>query len=140
MILYSSVQRSYRELQINVIAGMRKDDVLLVLKNDLLILKFGSYNFESKGLPHKNYIAAKMRNLGRLLIQIRKDTGIDRSLNDFVDSKYFDAVLEAAKTVCGYGMNEDSENTPSLSLKLGHALKKCALLNRGGGGGGVPGF
>ena len=135
MILYSSINKSHSEVQMYVVESMRKDDVYLVFKNDDLILAYGSFIFDSKGLPHKNYISEKMRNLARFLVQIRKDMRVENgSLSDFISNNYFNSVLSAAKTVCGYGLNEDEEKTskiPSLALKLGHALKKCAVLKQG---------
>jgi hypothetical protein len=47
-------------------------------------------------------------------------------LTDFIAPKFFNAILSATRTVCGYGVNEDNDKTfkiPSLALKLGHALK-----------------
>ena len=58
------------------------------------------------------------------------------ALVDFIVPKHFRTVLSATQIVCGYGLNEDEERTskiPSLALKLGHALRKCAVLKQGMG-------
>ena len=133
-MLFSSVNESYTEIKEKVVEGGKKDHIYLVVKNDELILAYGSYILENKGMSHKNYISERMRNLGRLLIKFRENTQGDWSLLDLVCGEHFHKVKKAAQRVCGFHENDEREvhaNIPSLALKLGHSLKRCALLKQG---------
>ena len=76
-----------------------------------------------------------MRNLARLVIQLRIDTGnLDLFLFHYISPVYFHDVISATKKLCGFGYNEENERSsaiPSLALKIGHALKKGGKLKVG---------
>lgn len=73
-----------------------------------------------------------MRQLGRLLIEVRKISPI-KHLNECFDPKNFDILLEAVRILCCKTEGDDrpSMESPSLALKLGHHLRKCAAIERG---------
>ena len=135
--LYSSVNMSHKDVLTNVVDCMRKDDLYMAVKNDATILMYGSFIFENKGVNYKHTISERMRGLARLVIQLRKETGKESGcLTDFIAPNFFEAILSATKTVCGYGFNKENDKItkiPSLALKLGHALKRCAVLKQGMG-------
>ena len=134
LLLYSSVNDSYRDVLKDVVADMRKDDTYIVIKNDIMILTYGSYIYETKGVDKKNYVSEKMRNLARLLKELRKQCNNEDGLIDFISPKFFDNIISATKVLCKFSTNDELERTskvPSLALKLGHALKKCATLKHG---------
>ena len=139
LLLYSSVNESHSNILTQVVhserGGMRNDAVTLVVKNDTLILTYGSFVLDKKGAKDKNYISEKMRNLARLVMQLRIDLEQpDWFLFQFLKPEHFHIVMRSTKILCGYGLDEDDEVTsaiPSLALKLGHALKKCASLKQG---------
>jgi isopentenyldiphosphate isomerase len=54
-------------------------------------------------------------------------------MTDLVDPLKFSDVLAAVKAVCGFNESNHSFTAPSLCLKLGHAMKKCALIVKAGG-------
>ena len=71
-----------------------------------------------------------MRELARLLRSLRHTSGKPKaSLDDFINPSQFQAVLEAAKDI--YGFSNQENKTPLLSLKIGHALKKCCKIMEG---------
>ena len=134
LMLFSSVNENYSQLKDKVIAEMKKrDEVFEVIKNDEIILAYGSYILENRGVSHKNYIAEKMRNLGRLQIQARRETNSKMSLSDLLCGKHFESLKKAAQNLCGFEESEEglTAKIPSLALKVGHALKRCALLKQG---------
>lgn len=76
-----------------------------------------------------------MRSLTRLLIELRKNEKNSKaSLENYVCPQKFDAVVEAVKSPCcnhSDKYKQHSFHVPSLALKIGHHLKKCAQLVRG---------
>ena len=139
LLLFSSVNENHSDILTQVVhserGGMRNFAVTLVIKNDSLILTYGSFVLDKKGAKDKNYISEKMRNLARLVMQLRIDLKQPEwFLFHFIKPEHFHIVMKSTKIVCVYGLNEDEEVTsaiPSLALKLEHALKKCASLKHG---------
>ncbi|KAK3724615.1 hypothetical protein QZH41_011044 [Actinostola sp. cb2023] len=69
-----------------------------------------------------------MRQLSRLLQELQKQHA-SASLIDVIDTRYFDDIVIAVKSLCKFDETEHLKvDTPSLALKLGHSLKKCAQL------------
>ncbi|XP_056014596.1 uncharacterized protein LOC125676308 isoform X1 [Ostrea edulis] len=109
-----------------VLNVMRDDEVKSVVISDKRILDFGGRMFRKHGNEeHRNmYISQKLRELGRLLQLSRK-----RSLNaldDLLKTEHWDTLIECVHLVCGYSEVSKVYNAPSLALKLGHSLVKCA--------------
>jgi hypothetical protein len=114
-----------------LLVSMANDAVARVVKSDSLILALAEKEFLKLGhdQDQHNYIRAKLRELGRLLIQLRASTNnLDGSLEDYIQPDQFKHVVQAAKTVAGYDENTNRYSTPSLALKIGHSLKKCAKI------------
>lgn len=116
----------------NVLASARdqKDSIFLAVKNDPLILKLGSRLYHRHGhMTHLNqYIMQKMRELGRFLIEARKLNDDIIRLQDCINAQQFRVTAEAARKTAGYKEKEKKFKTPSLALKIGHSLKKCAEI------------
>ena len=109
---------------------MRTDEVANVAKKDSLLLAFGERIFlKSKGLPHQyNYVRQKIRELARLVMIINKSTTETHlHLKDCIDPAMFQQIVAGVRTLCGCNEQAHFEKA-SLSLKLGHSLKKCAAL------------
>ena len=66
-----------------------------------------------------------MRELGRLALQLKKDHAI-ACLCDAIDPSQFQKVVSSVRKVAGFDHESNTFATPSLALKLGHTLKKCA--------------
>ena len=115
-----------------LMASMREDDVATACKNDQLIVEFGSRLFTKLGHePHQHaHIREKMRELGRLLLELKK-TNPDASLESYIKPAKFLEVVEAVKQVTG--AQDGSYKNPSLAIKLGYSLGECAgiLKTRG---------
>lgn len=79
-----------------------------------------------------------MRQLGRLLIEINSysNSNSTATLEDMLDPDHFDQVVNAAESVAGTSTNSEGirvHEIPSLALRLGHNLSKCAQIKRGCG-------
>ena len=112
-----------------IICSMVTDEVSNVVKNDSLLLSFGERIFhKSKGLPHQyNYVRQKIRELARLLLIMKINDDRNLQLEDCIDPAMFNQVVTAVKGLCGCDEQAHFKKA-SLSLKLGHSLKKCAVL------------
>ncbi|XP_038063255.1 uncharacterized protein LOC119733959 isoform X4 [Patiria miniata] len=113
-----------------IIGHMQHSDVALVARNDDLIIKLGMHTLGKVGRAQNfhQHVSQKMREVGRLLLKAREINTSIQTLGDCIDPKNFDDVVESVNVVAG--LNEETGNykTPSLALKLGHSLRKCALI------------
>ena len=105
---------------------MKNDDIVSVARRDQLITDFGAAIFEKVGIKDANYVSQRMRQLARLLqtlwIKAKKK---DATLQDYIDTPMFDALVDAVKELCQFNTESRLEiSIPSLALKLGHSLKK----------------
>ena len=117
-----------------VLATLSSDDVSRIVKSDSLILKLGEKMFKRHGHDKEQYsiLRTRMRELARLLRSLRHTSGKpNASLDEFINPSQFQAVLEATKDITGFSSQENTFKTPSLSLKIGHALKKCCKIMEG---------
>ena len=126
------------ELKGLVLTSMYKDEVTEEVSRDQLITTLGSFLLSSHGVRKGNYIAQRMRLLGRLLIQLKKRfNNQSLSLLDFLTPQYFDEIVETTKVLGGYSMVDAEGDTvatfskPSLPLKMGYTLDKCVQLAKG---------
>ena len=109
---------------------MRNDTISSVARQDQLISNFGAAILEKVGIKNANFVSQRMRQLARLLQTLRvQSKRTDACLEEFIDTSMFDAVVDAVKVLCRF----DAESRlgigiPSLALKLGHNLKRCAQV------------
>ncbi|KAM9495718.1 uncharacterized protein Hap1MRO34_020027 isoform 2-T3 [Clarias gariepinus] len=108
-----------------ILGNMKNDDISSVVRNDFLILQLSQclYNKHGSDPTKFEYIRQKVREMGRLLLSLRKKYSIF-SFEDAVKPNNFYKVIEAVKDVAGYDEKTHLYKTPSLALKLGHSLKK----------------
>nr|XP_055041257.1 uncharacterized protein LOC129428912 isoform X2 [Misgurnus anguillicaudatus]XP_055041258.1 uncharacterized protein LOC129428912 isoform X2 [Misgurnus anguillicaudatus] len=110
-----------------ILGNMKNDDISSVVRNDFLILQLSQslYNKHGSDPTKFEYIRQKVREVGRLLLSMRKKFSI-LSFEDALKPNNFYKVIEAVKDVAGYEEKSHSYKTPSLALKLGHSLNKIA--------------
>ena len=114
-----------------VLSCMKNDDISNVARKDQLIVKFGSSVFDKVGSKNANDVSQRMRQLARLLILLRDGGHQEANLEDFIDTAKFDDLVSAVKKLCGFRDESNLEiGIPSLALKLGHSIKRCALVLR----------
>lgn len=114
-----------------VLDTMKSDDIGLAVKGDALILQLGEKLFLKNGHDREqfSYIRNTLRELARLLLELRKSCGeVGFRLTDFIDPVFFQKVVECARVVAGFQPTTHQYNIPSLALKIGHSIKKCAKI------------
>ncbi|KAF5281925.1 hypothetical protein FQR65_LT14451 [Abscondita terminalis] len=123
------------DYKINILNSLRDDDIGLYCKEDHLIVKFGAMQFEKYGLTQIDLIKQWMRQLSRLVLNLKEKFVQNLHLIDFLKPEQFDIVVCTVKELCGCSSNDVTKRPQfairSLALKLGHSLKKCANIERG---------
>ena len=117
-----------KRLYADVLLHMRDDDVKEIVSKDSIILEYGDRLYEHclKEVHAFNYISTKLRELGRLVKVLMKYH--HRGLQDALTPAAWHDIVAAAKEVGGYDEASHAYACPSLPIKLGHSLKKCAEI------------
>ncbi|PIK34367.1 hypothetical protein BSL78_28809 [Apostichopus japonicus] len=71
-----------------------------------------------------------MREVGRLLKNIQEVDPSLKTLAECIRPSCFDKVVEAVRKCAVYNSSTQQYQIPSLALKLGHSLKKCAAIQK----------
>lgn len=124
--LLLAFSNSDQELVEKVFPRMAVDTISFTAKSDELIKAFGSRylkNHKEKHLVH--VVAQKMRLLARLLIQIKSENPLIKSLQESLVPKHFDLIVKSTKIVAGYEISKDLYGAPSVILKIGNMLNQC---------------
>ena len=111
-----------------VVCTMKQDQISRVAKSDETILKLGEKLCNKHGHENDkyNYVRQKMRELARLLMELRKTLGLpNHSLAAFFHPKYYRFLVTCSKNVAGFDESTNRFGIPSLALKIGHSLQKC---------------
>jgi len=110
-------------LAYELISAMRDDEVKKVIQNDSLIIAYTNKLIHWKEMQRKSYIRDKVREIARFLIQIKKHNS-QLNLKDCIAPEQFENCLAAVRELAGFDSGSATYKTPSLALKIGHALKK----------------
>lgn len=118
-----------------LVSAMHQDDLSEVVRKDILLNQFGQALLMKYGPRKKNDIGQRLRQLARLLLQIRKNNS-DSSLQymDLLCGKNFDKCLSGTEELCKLNITDDGRREfqiPSLALRLGHLLKKISTIKQG---------
>ena len=126
-----------------VLVGMKNDEITDTARNDPLIIQLGNGHarrcFGMDPQKRRHYVSHEMRNVARLLINIRSlhPSDDEAQLETFISPKYFDTVVEAVHLTAGQiaqksisHASDDLEHRPSVALKIGHSLGKLAAVKR----------
>ena len=108
---------------------MVNDEIGSLVQNDNLILDFGARLFARlRQRKHYGYIRAKMRELGRLLLHLKKKDQ-NANLESFIHPSKFPEVVSAVSEMTA---GEDGEcNKPNLVIQLGCSMHDAAKIVRG---------
>ena len=99
----------------------------------MLIVKYGNilcHKFRKEG-DQQYHISNKMRELARLVLETRQHCSDITCLKDCLNPTYLDFVVQAATELSGWNEEDGTLACPSIGIKLGHSLKKCAKLLKG---------
>jgi predicted transcriptional regulator len=129
-----------KKFQREILTSLREDDLGKIVKNDYIILQFGISLHRRLGKNRANDICQKMRQLARLVQEVnsqlaqKKNNAPHLELFDCLKGEKFNLIAEATRNLCGYYDDPSGRpmfRNPSLGLKLGHHLVKCAEIKRG---------
>ena len=123
--LCNDVDKNYKK---HIIDNLQSDKIALLIRNDPVILEFGGRLYmKCASKPHQHsYVRQKVRELGRFVTEMRETNTAVSSLADCLQPKLFKDVIQAVKKTSKFDENTLEYEIPSLALKLGHSLKKCA--------------
>ena len=130
-LLPASVECS-QAVQDNIVSSMQDDSITQAAKNDPLIMAFAEELYTDHGSEQAVYIRAKIREVGRFLVRARElgnSTPQPKSITDLqscLDPELFPFVIMAVRNLCGFDPEKNSFQNPSLAIKMGQTLKKCA--------------
>ena len=108
-----------------VIHSMMQDNVTSHIRSDEMICTYGDALFARKGREQSQhgYIAQKMRELGRFVLDAKKIDKHVKSLKDICDPTKFDLAVKAARRVSNYRAETNEYGKPSTAVKIGFSLK-----------------
>ncbi|CAG9773450.1 unnamed protein product [Ceutorhynchus assimilis] len=111
------------QLKKEVFPIMRNDDISKAAMSGVLICSFGESQLKKhRRTQIKNVISNKLREMGRLLIELRKSCGA-KQLIDILKPEYFDNFVAATKVLSGFDINTKTFRAGSLALHMGTNLK-----------------
>ncbi|XP_050516338.1 uncharacterized protein LOC126891198 [Diabrotica virgifera virgifera] len=114
------------EVQQKVFPRMRPDEISMAAKKDTLICAFASRYLKQHRETHLiNVASRKMRELAKLLIEVKK---MESNVNDLFEAlhpKYFDTLVAATKIVAKYDPLNNYYKSPTYALNMGTSLKPC---------------
>jgi hypothetical protein len=118
------------ELRRHIMSGMNQNEVTAAVRTDDLIMKFGSrLHFKHGHLQHRfQYVRDRIRQLGRLLLEVRSKTSTMINLSDCLIPEMFADVVSSVRSICGFDDVSHLYKVPSLALKIGHSLKECTRI------------
>lgn len=118
-----------QKLKDSVFPRMRADKISLVAKSDVLICAFASQYLKTHREKHfVNVVSRKMRELAKLLLEIKK---INPSVKDFFDAlrpKNYDDIVAATKVVGNYDSEKDRYETPTFAMNISTSIKQCCNI------------
>ncbi|KAJ8915394.1 hypothetical protein NQ315_008281 [Exocentrus adspersus] len=128
---FHSVSEGYKR---HILGTFKLDQISEICKTDEILLKFGNMLYEKYSSQQHEYLRQTLRQLSRLLIKAKELNTEVNSVSDLLQPKNFDVVIASVRSVCQSATNcvmDDEYGIPSLALKIGHSLRKCALILRG---------
>lgn len=119
----------YNSLSIqNILNTMRTDEAATAGRGDILICCYADKVFkQTKGQTVRDVVSNTVRELGRLLVQLRNMTGMER-LIDHLRPEHFDQLLEATKNISGYDPELKRFETTYLPIKMGRVLREICKM------------
>ncbi|KAJ3650275.1 hypothetical protein Zmor_021973 [Zophobas morio] len=119
----------------HILGNLKNDDIGTLCKEDEVIVKYGCMMYEKYTSQQHEYVRQSMRQLSRLLLEVQKSNSQITKFEQIMLPINFDILIAATQRLCVATRNETNSsrcyNIPSLALKLGHGLRKSALIVRG---------
>lgn len=116
-------------LRKKVFPTMREDEVVKAIRYDELVIRFANHLCKRYKDPHYyDLIRQKTRQLGRFLIEARKENPNIHDMFSVFSPKNYDSVISVVQTVTGLNESQTGLEKPSLASSLGTLLKSVGLL------------
>lgn len=116
-------------LKDNVFLRMRADKISLVAKSDILICAFGSQYLKTHREKHfVNVVSRKMRELAKLLQEIKKINPSIKDLFDALKPTNYDTIVAATKVVGKYNSDKDRYESPTFAMNICTSIKQCCNI------------
>ncbi|PJE78088.1 hypothetical protein CI610_02980 [invertebrate metagenome] len=114
----------------NILLKMRNDEVKSVILKDTTLLNFACRMYEQNGhLQHRHqYLAQRLRELGRMLLAIQEKSPSVDTIEKCLDPSNWEEVIVAVRSVAGFNSKTNQYTIPTLPLRVGQSLVKCAKL------------
>ena len=121
-----------------IVDKMRKDSVRDAVIADPAIVSFGEVLYTRLGPQRAIDIQQRLRQLARLMqtINMSNDDTPPHRLASLISGTNFDIVVRGVQSVADLNVHSTGRRIyqkPSLAVKLGHSLKKCAQIKLGMG-------
>lgn len=101
-----------------VYSRMHADNIALIGKSDPVISQYGDDYLKKHKRPHiRNAVSNKVREMGRLLLQLRKIYNI-QTMIQALNTKHYDKVVHAAHIISGYDPEQKIFKAPSLAMHM----------------------
>ncbi|KAJ8958232.1 hypothetical protein NQ318_017375 [Aromia moschata] len=115
-----------RELIERVFPRMRADKISLTAKKDALICAFGSRFLKIHRDKHQVLVTSrKMRELAKVLIEMKKLNPQVNSLIEALRPINFDLLVKAVKAASKFNSEEDKYGAPTFAMNISTSLKDC---------------
>jgi hypothetical protein len=112
-----------------VLSGMRKGKVYMAISHDPMVhdLIRMLMTKVSNSAHHVNYVRGHVRNLGRVLLELKKNVKDLRSatVRDIISPRHFSVIVSAVKIITGF---DTEDYAPSIGVNVGHDLNFCAEM------------
>lgn len=116
-------------LRKRIFPTMQDDNIAKSIRYDELIVLFGNKLCQKYKDPHfYDMIRQKLRQLGRFLLEVRKQ---DKEIYDFFSifyPKHYDATIAAVQSLAGLNDSGTGFKIPSLATSLGTLIKQICKL------------
>ncbi|XP_051929371.1 uncharacterized protein LOC127605660 [Hippocampus zosterae] len=108
-----------------IINNMRQDPVSFHIRSDYLICKYGESLYAKHGSVKSKhqYIAQRMRELGRFMLIAKEMDKTVMGLQDLCIPSKFKTAVDVAKRLTAFSPGKNEYGKPSTALKLGFCLK-----------------
>ncbi|CAG4938132.1 unnamed protein product [Parnassius apollo] len=104
----------------------KMDEISLVVKNDPLILAYGSRLLKKKKERRsRKAICSKMRDLATLLIVLRKKDHRIEILTDVLDPEKYDIFIDGIKNMCGFDEETGFVKVTSIPARMRPSILGC---------------
>lgn len=122
-------QRYANLFQRRIVNGMKDDLIKSEIEKDSLIMKFGIEQLEKfEHQPSQiNVIRNRLRELGRLMIEVKKIKQIV-GLIELLKVDHYELLVSATKAFAGFDPETNTFKTPSNATRIGETIKKCVAI------------